>query len=115
MWFKKGDLDTQAAILAAEERSRTGKDADAEHVDSMPIDERYKDDGSLTRGDKERYSLRTGATQTIRALRPDGADSSTNVSPDALIGEMKSGRTKILLGIAVAIVALIVIIAYAAS
>lgn len=113
MWFKKGDLDTQAAILAAEERSRTGKEADSDHVDSMPIDERYKDDGSITRGDKERYSLRTGATQTMEALRPNAPDSSINVSPDALIGEMKGGRGKVILGIIAAIIALILIVTLA--
>lgn len=114
MWFKKGDLDTQAAILAADERSRTGKDADGDKVDSMPIDERYKDDGSLTRGDKERYSLRTGATQTLQALRPEGTDSHMNVSPDALIGEMKGGRTKIIVGVVAALIAVVLIIVFAA-
>lgn len=114
MWFKKGDLDTQAAILAAEERARTGKDGEGDKIDSMPIDERYKDDGSITRGDKERYSLRTGATQTLQALRPEGADSSMNVSPDALIGEMKGGRTKIIAGVVAALVAVILIIVFAA-
>lgn len=114
LWFKKGDLDTQAAIAAADERARTGAEASGDHADSMPIDERYKDDGTLTHGDKERYSLRTGATQTLKALRPDSSAEGTNVSPDALIGEMKGGRSKVIAAVIAALVAIILIVAYAA-
>ena len=73
MWFKKGDLDTQAAIAAAEERARTGKDVATDKADSLPMDERYKDDGSISRSDKEKYSLRTGGTQMMMAARPTAA------------------------------------------
>ncbi len=121
MWFKKGDLDTKAAVDAADERARTGKDVDKDKADSLPMDERYKDDGSITRGDKDKYSLRTGATQMMQALRPDGrsgpdaGQSMNKVSEDALIGEMKGGRSKIILGIVVAVVAVILIIVLAAK
>jgi hypothetical protein len=110
MWFKKGDLDTQAAIAAADERARTGKDVAADKVDTLPMDERYKDDGSISRGDKEKYSLRTGATQMMQAMRTDGPASSQKVSEDALIDEMKGGRSRILIAIAVAVVALVLLI-----
>ncbi len=115
LWFKKGDLDVQAALAAAEERSRTGAEASADKADTLPIDERYKDDGSLTHGDTERYSLRTGATQTLRALPSDGNVDAANVSPDALIDEMKGGRTKIIAGVVIAVLALIAIILFAAK
>ncbi|MDB4963017.1 MAG: serine/threonine protein kinase [Myxococcales bacterium] len=117
MWFKKGDLDAQAAVAAADERAKTGKDASADKADSLPIDERYKDDGSISRGDKEKYSLRTGATQMMSAI-PDErrADQSLNkVSEDALIGEMKGGRGKVIAAIAVGIVLLILIIVLVVS
>ncbi|HEX7700143.1 MAG TPA: hypothetical protein VF403_05465, partial [Kofleriaceae bacterium] len=114
MWFKKGDLDTQAAVAAAEERARTGKDVAADKADSLPMDERYKDDGSISRGDKEKYSLRTGATQMMAALRageaPPGASGSHKVSEDALIGEMKGGRSKVLIAIVIGVVALVLLI-----
>jgi hypothetical protein len=113
MWFKKGDLDAQAAVTAAEERAKTGKDAGADKADSLPIDERYKDDGSISRGDKEKYSLRTGGTQMMAAVRPDkggAGESMAKVSEDALIGEMKGGRGKIIAAIGVGILVLIVII-----
>ena len=116
MWFKKGDLDTSAAVAAAEEHARTGKEVDKDKADSLPMDERYKDDGSITRGDKDKYSLRTGATQMMPALHADGpnAGSSMNkVSEDALIDEMKGGRSKVIFGIVIAIVAVILIIVLA--
>jgi eukaryotic-like serine/threonine-protein kinase len=92
MWFKKGDLDAQAAVAAAEERARTGKDVAADKADTKSIDERYNDDGSITRGDKEKYSLRTGGTEMMPALRDRGGNASQSlakVSEDELIGEMK--------------------------
>ncbi|MBA3453268.1 MAG: protein kinase, partial [Deltaproteobacteria bacterium] len=91
MWFKKGDLDTQAAVAAADEHAKTGKDAGGDKADSLPIDERYKDDGSISRGDKEKYSLRTGATQMMSTVgaEKNASGSVAKVSEDALIGEMK--------------------------
>jgi len=89
MWFKKGELDAQAAVAAAEERQRSGKEV-ADKADSKAIDERYNDDGSITRGDKEKYSLRTGATEmNMPALRDKASQSLAKVSEDELIGEMK--------------------------
>ncbi len=114
MWFKKGDLDAQAAVTAAEERERTGKDAAGDKADSLPMDERYKDDGSISRGDKEKYSLRTGATQMMTAVqdprKQTAGDSTTKVSEDALIGEMKAGRGKIFIAIGVAVIIIVIII-----
>jgi hypothetical protein len=110
MWFKKGDLDAEAAAKAAADRAKSGRDTGNEQADSLPIDERYKDDGSISRGDKEKYSLRTGGTEMMPALRDGPAQSSDKVSEDELIGEMKSGRGKILALIGVAVIALIVIV-----
>ncbi len=110
MWFKKGDLDTQAAIAAAEERARTGKDVASDKADSLPMDERYKDDGSITRGDKEKYSLRTGGTQMMQAVRGDIGAAAAKVSEDELIGEMKSGRRVVMIAIAIGLIAAIAIV-----
>jgi hypothetical protein len=112
MWFKKGDLDAQAAIAAAEERARTGKDVSADKADSKPMDERYNDDGSITRGDKEKYSLRTGSTMMMSSLDPkkNASASHTKVSEDELIGEMKGGRSKVIAAIVAGVIVLILII-----
>jgi hypothetical protein len=112
MWFKKGDLDAQAAVAAAEERARTGKDAGKDKADSKPIDERYKDDGSITRGDKEKYSLRTGDTAMMPSLKhQQGASQSlAKVSEDDLIGEMKGLPIWIKIAIPVGVIALVIVI-----
>ncbi|MDX2089483.1 MAG: serine/threonine-protein kinase [Kofleriaceae bacterium] len=117
MWFKKGDLDAQAAVAAAEERERTGKDAVKDKADSMPIDQRYEDDGSISRGDKEKYSLRTGATQMMTAIKedPKASGSIAKVSEDALIGEMKGGRGPIFIALAVGLIVVGVIVFMLAS
>ena len=110
MWFKKGDLDTQAAIAAAEERARTGKDVAPDKADSLPMDERYKDDGSISARDKEKYSLRTGGTQMMQAMRDGGPAAAPKVSEDELIGEMKSGRKAVMIAIVIGIAAVIAIV-----
>ncbi len=109
MWFKKGELDAQAAESAASERAK-GQEAAGDKADTLPIDERYKDDGSISRGDKEKYSLRTGATQMMAAVKDEPATSGARVSEDALIGEMKGGRNTILIVLAAAIVAIILVV-----
>jgi len=116
MWFKKGELDAQAAQAAAEERAKTGKDA-TDKADSMPIDERYKDDGSITRSDKEKYSLRTGATQMMsRVQDPNDPNASiSKVSEDALIGEMKGGRTWVVFAILATLVGIGLIVYFAVA
>lgn len=120
MWFKKGDLDAQAAVAAADEREKTGKDATGDKADSLPIDERYKDDGSISRGDKEKYSLRTGGTQMMSAVDGNKAgknasSSMAKVSEDALIGELKGGRGKIIAAIAVGLIIVVLIVVLVAS
>ncbi|MGE5182366.1 MAG: serine/threonine protein kinase [Acidobacteriota bacterium] len=108
MWFKKGDLDAEAAQAAADEAARTGKAVDKDKADSLPIDERYKDDGTISRTDKEKYSLRTGATQMMSAVqdRSRGGGTAKGVSEDALVSEMKGGRTIVLIAIVIGIAAI---------
>ena len=110
MWFKKGELDAEAAEAAAAEHARTGA-ITTDKADHLPIDERYKDDGSLSRSDKEKYSLRTGATMSNLAVQDPGASSSHKVSESALIDELKSGRNRVLAIIAAVVVAIVLLIA----
>jgi hypothetical protein len=100
MWFKKGELDSQAAQAAADEHARTGNVA-PDRADQLPLDERYKDDGSLSHTDKQLYSLRTGATSSNAALRQATQSGTDKVSEDALIDEMKGGRNRLFAIIAV--------------
>jgi serine/threonine-protein kinase len=110
MWFKKGDLDAQAAVAAAEERARTGQDVATDKIDTLPIDERYKDDGSITHSDKDKYSLRTGATMMMQRVDAHPDPKFKKVSEDALIGEMKSGRKWVVIGIVIAIVVVVAVL-----
>jgi hypothetical protein len=116
MWFKKGDLDAQAAVAAAEERARTGKDGANDKADSKAIDERYNDDGSLSRQDAQKYSLRTGATQMMSAIKEPSkmSGSQAKVSEDELIGEMKGLPLWLKLAIPAGILAVILIIVFLA-
>ena len=109
MWFKKGELDSQAAQAAADEHARTGN-VTSDRADHLPIDERYKDDGSLSHTDKQLYSLRTGATQSTTALREATQSGTDKVSEDALIDEMKGGRRRLfaIIAVALAVVAVLV-------
>jgi hypothetical protein len=97
LWFKKGDADADAAA----------SDASAERaaVDTLPIEDRYNDDGSVTRGDLDRYTLRSGMTGEVPRLRPPTA-TGTHVkhapSEHELIAEMRRSRPWVLLaGLAV--------------
>jgi hypothetical protein len=109
LWFKKGDLDAAAAAEAA--RSKDG--AAQDKADSLPIEERYTDDGSVTSGDAERYSLKTGMTSSMPSFEgtDEAAPGGPPVAEDELIGEMKKGRTKILIAIGVGAAAIAAIIA----
>ena len=106
MWFQKGDLDAAAAEAAAEERAQ-GKDVDLDRADSLPIEERDTDDGSTHSTPAQRYSPKPGSTQ-VRPANRGAAGASGKVSEDELIDEMKGGRAKLIMVIAVVVVLLIV-------
>jgi hypothetical protein len=68
--------------------------------------------GSISHGDKEKYSLRTGAPEMMGALRErDGATGPRNrISEGTLIDEMKGGRQWIFIGIGGAVLLLILVL-----
>ncbi|MBL4635327.1 MAG: protein kinase [Kofleriaceae bacterium] len=106
MWFKKGELDEAAAKAAAQAKP---EDQVSSKADEMEMDERYKDDGSITQTDKERLSLRTGATMMLEAI-PEQAKTTDLVSEADLVSEMTAGRNKIIGGIAVLFIAIGVVV-----
>ena len=114
MWFKKGELDAAAAQQAASS-SKKG-DLVSDRADELPIEDRYNDDGTL-RAEDQKFSLRTGHTQAMQAMRdsvPRSA-SSSDVSDDELIGEMKAGRGKIIALILLGVVVLVGIVFFFAT
>lgn len=105
LWFKKGELDALSA------QNSGGSDAT---VDTLPIEDRYNDDGTISGGDAQRYSLRTGNTEVRMARMTDGKRLTGSMSEDDLVSEMKAGRGKwILIGAATLAVVLIVILMFA--
>lgn len=88
LWFKKGALDAEVAQSA----TVTGPI----RVDTLPIEDRYLEDGSLSPRDSLTYGLAGGTTQPLELVRiaPDaGADADDAGVPErALVAEMKTGR-----------------------
>lgn len=62
LWFKKGLLDADAA-------SRASADEPAA-ADTLPIEDRYLDDGSITPSDSRQFGLHTGTTQPLPTIPP---------------------------------------------
>jgi hypothetical protein len=115
MWFKKGELDEAAAAAAA--AAQEGELA-LDKADALPIEDRYKDDGTLSRQDAERLSLRTGATSMMQAVRDPNAGAMhgrRGMGEDDLVDEMKKGRGLLIFVVLLTLVALGGLIAYFAS
>jgi serine/threonine-protein kinase len=64
LWFKKGEVDEYL------KQTTTGQPAEAPAEDARPIEDRYVDDGSVTAADRAKFSLRTGGTQMMGAVKP---------------------------------------------
>ncbi|NVB84783.1 MAG: hypothetical protein HOV81_40815 [Kofleriaceae bacterium] len=60
LWFKKGLLDADAASRASA--------GEPTAVDTLPIEDRYLDDGSLTARDSREFGLHTGTTQPLPTI-----------------------------------------------
>jgi hypothetical protein len=62
LWFKKGELDAREASRAAEGDDDLAPGA----VDLLPVEDRYRDDGSLSRTDSHTFGVHTGKTTWLR-------------------------------------------------
>jgi hypothetical protein len=102
MWFKKGELDEATAAAAAAEGAA---EAPAK-ADDLPIEDRYKDDGTLTAADRERLSLRTGGTQMVPTHSPARSIPGEKISEREMIAELRSGN----IGLIVLIIAAVLVI-----
>lgn len=90
LWFKKGELDGDAAERAA------GSDQELPRaVDSLPIEDRYLDDGSIRPEDSASFGLHTGQTQAMARLVDEVPPSDEDVvSEGELVAELQAGRRK---------------------
>ncbi len=92
MWFKKGELDE---AVAAAQAPTPGSEPLPDKADSLPIEDRYKDDGTLTAADRQRLSLRTGGTMVHQAVNPPGVPE--QMGADDLARELGAGRGRMIL------------------
>src|SRR5262245_32155894 len=96
LWFKRGDA-VEAPV---------GDDGQP-HDSERPIEDRYLDDGSVTREDTSAYSVRTMMSDYVPVI----TSADEPVSP-ALVSELKRGRRRVIaaLGASLAAVATVLMI-----
>src|SRR5262245_17056236 len=87
MWFKKGQLEVTEAAQPAEQEDELRPTA----VDTMPVEDRYLDDGSVTTEDSALFSLRTGCTQHVPRIDCDSGRAGAD-GVEHLVRDIKRGR-----------------------
>jgi hypothetical protein len=105
MWFKKGELDEAAAQAAATAPASPDALPVSDKADELPIEDRYKDDGSISAKDREKFSLRTGATSMMPAVNlPEGQPvAGARMDEKDIVSEMARGRGRVIAIVAVAV------------
>jgi hypothetical protein len=107
LWFKKGAQDDRARQAEAR-----GEAEPADVPDQLPVEDRYLDDGSITREDSLAFSVHTGRTQAVPRLTTTAPERKTSVPVDALVRELTWSRRQLaMIGASVAaIVALVAVL-----
>jgi hypothetical protein len=95
LWFKKGELDAAAA------QDPEGPGA----ADLLPIEDRYRDDGSVNSADTAAFGLRSGQTQAIAALEDAPVEAAP--VPREVITQLKGGRLPVLAAIGASVIAIV--------
>ena len=108
LWFKKGEQDA----VARDEAVAEGDDLAPAAVDTLPIEDRYEDDGMVRPSDSRIFGIHTGTTEYMPKL---GSQASLDheVDEHTLVRDLKRGRVKIfaaLGGAAAVITALVVLL-----
>lgn len=101
LWFKKGELDIQAA------QDPDGLGA----ADLLPVEDRYADDGTLAPADTAAFGVHSGQTQSVAMVTHSQALAPVGDVPPALVSELKRGRLPIFAAIGGALVVLALIVA----
>jgi hypothetical protein len=97
LWFKKGELDAVAA------HDPEGPGA----ADLLPIEDRYRDDGSVSGADTESFGVRSGQTQALDRMKATTRMEPVSAPPPQLVRELKRGRMAVIgaLGMSLAVLA----------
>ncbi|HSZ84268.1 MAG TPA: serine/threonine-protein kinase [Polyangia bacterium] len=113
LWFKKGDVEQMVAEAKAKAAAAAAKGKPAPVVeeapveDVKPLEDRYKDDGSVTVEDRKKFSLRSGGTAAGLPVVA-GVVPGERMSDNEMINEIGGGKKIAIIGVAVAVVAIIV-------
>jgi hypothetical protein len=114
LWFKKGDVEQMVAeakakaLAAAAAKGKPAPVADDLPVeDAKPLEDRYKDDGSVTVEDRKKFSLRSGSTATALPT-VGGVVPGERMSDNEMINEIGGGKKIAIIAVALAVVAIIV-------
>ncbi len=95
MWFKMGAAGPEPTAPPPTDDAATGADSDPAVAanTNRPVEDRYLDDGSLSRADSLAFGMRTGTTEYLRVMPESLTASSTPRDSAAelrtLVGEMK--------------------------
>jgi hypothetical protein len=123
LWFKQGDVDQMVADARAKldaSRAKAGAEAAAAApepeipaVEEKPLEDRYRDDGTVSVDDRKKYSLRSGATSaslpTVGGVVPGD-----RMSAEEMMGEIGGGKRTVIIIAAIGVVLAVVVGMYLA-
>ncbi len=117
LWFKQGDVDQMVAdarakldasrAKASPEASVAAPEPEIAAAEAKPLEERYRDDGTVSVDDRKKYSLRSGATSaslpTVGGVVPGD-----RMSAEEMMGEIGGGKRTVIIIAALAVVLAVV-------
>jgi len=108
LWFKKGELDAREAARAAEGDDDLAVGA----VDLLPAEDRYRDDGSLTRTDSHTFGVHTGKTRFVGKIPHASIGAAVTAYAERdMVGEMTKGTAVRLMIVGGALLVVAVLVA----
>jgi protein kinase-like protein len=123
LWFKQGDVDQMVADARAKldaSRAKAGPEAavaapepEIPAVEEKPLEDRYRDDGTVSVDDRKKYSLRSGATSTSLPT-VGGVVPGDRMSAEEMMGEIGGGKRTVIIIAAIAVVLAVVVGMYVA-
>jgi hypothetical protein len=121
LWFKQGDVDQMVADARAKldaSRAKPGApvpvpEPEVVPAEVKPLEDRYRDDGTVSVDDRKKYSLRSGATSTSLPT-VGGVVPGDRMSAEEMMGEIGGGKRTVIVIAAVAVVLAVVVGMYLA-
>jgi serine/threonine-protein kinase len=117
LWFKKGDVEHMIAEARAKMAAQGARPGAVEGVEVAteevkPIEDRYKDDGTLTTEDRKKFSLRTGGTATALPTVKPGMVPGDAMTEQDVIREVSGSRRGLVLAVAaIVVIAVVAVVA----